>query len=145
MEAALQYDDRSFPPLLPRKLRVTRAKARTRKPGNPKSLSETRERSDAQAIDTTKAAQALKSFRGRAGHMLGKAGAAQLGPDEQQRSVPTQSADSKRVNSFVFEGHRATNSQGTSGSKIGSRKKGSKPKTRSSKRGAAWKALGRKH
>lgn len=123
VESALLYNDKKFPPLLPRKLRVTRAKKPKkalsgatllgkgterlyRKPGATKKSRETK---------TTSPVNGQKSGPGNVG----------LG--------------------FVFEGHRATKPAaqvGKNGQK--KRKHAVKPTTRSSRRGAAFKAAGGK-
>ncbi|KAF2465054.1 uncharacterized protein BDR25DRAFT_306906 [Lindgomyces ingoldianus] len=128
VEAALQYNDQKFPPLLPRKLRVVRAKGMKRRlDKNPAaSLTAKPQHPKAKSVYNAKVTGEQKSRLGRARAMLGKAGAF------------------KSAESFVFEGHRASSKQGTSGLKLGGKKKGGKPKTRSSKRGAAWKAAGGK-
>jgi nucleolar protein 12 len=78
-----------------------------------------------------------KSMQGRARKMLGRAGAAHVKKDGVMGS------SLKTPESFVFEGHRASRGQGLSGLKLGgSGKKKGKPRNRSSKRAAAWKASG---
>jgi nucleolar protein 12 len=77
---------------------------------------------------------------GRASKLLGRAGAAQL------RSGSGPQKGMRRPESFIFEGHRATAKQGTTGLKFNrsSKKKVGKPTTRSAKRGTAWKKSGGK-
>lgn len=80
---------------------------------------------------------------GRAEKLLGRAGAAQVrghsGRGERPNGV------SKTPEAVVFEGYRASSKQGKGTLKLGgSGKKQGKPRTRSSKRGAAFKASGRK-
>jgi nucleolar protein 12 len=83
-------------------------------------------------------------MQGRANKLLGRAGAAQARHGQKSLSGLGRpgSTPLRAPEAFVFEGHRASSKQGTSGLKLGGsgRKKGGKPKTRSSKRGAAWKA-----
>ncbi|ORY14563.1 hypothetical protein BCR34DRAFT_560225 [Clohesyomyces aquaticus] len=133
VEAALQYNDQKFPPLLPRKLRVVRAKGMKRRMDKkpivpPTAIGKPHLAKAASGVYNAKISDEQKSKLGRARAQLGKAGAF------------------KSAESFVFEGHRASSKQGKSGLKLGGKKKGAsgKPKTRSSKRGAAWKAGGGK-
>lgn len=124
VEAALQFDDQKFPPLLPRKLRVARAKAPKRKDKKPTPSSSRGKVSRSKAVYNAKISDEQKTNQGRARAMLGKAGASQSGE------------------AFVFEGHRASSKQGHSGLKLGGKKKGGKPMNRGSKRAAAWKKSG---
>lgn len=105
VEAALLYNDKKFPPLLPRKLRVTRARK-------------------ANKIDERK----------RSGETRGMA-----------HTKSRKGSESDKAKSFVFEGYRATK-QTTHNSKGGVRKRKhiTKPTTRSSRRGTAFKAAGGK-
>lgn len=143
MEAALLYHDKKFPPLLPRKLRVTRAKRiRKNAPGPASSrMSKSTPPGVPGQVYVPKVSSHLQSLRGRAGKLLGRAGAAQL--DQCTARVPssTRSTD-VGPNPSVFEGHRASSRHGGShGLKLaGSRARKEKPRTRSSKRGTAWKA-----
>ncbi|KAJ4345360.1 Nucleolar protein 12 [Didymosphaeria variabile] len=126
VEAALQFNDQKYPPLLPRKLRVSRARAekkkKERKPAGP-GPSKADEAKPKGAYNVKISAEE-KSQRGRAGAMLSKA------------------AKFKTAESFVFEGHRASSQQGTSVLKLGGKtKKG--PNGRKS-RSKAWKAGGGK-
>lgn len=126
VEAALQFNDQKYPPLLPRKLRVSRAKAQKSKPKKPAGPPPSRsnaEDSKQKGAYNAKISGEEKSQRGRAKAMLGKAAAF------------------KSAESFVFEGHRASSKQGTSGLKLGGKKKG--PNGRKS-RSKAWKASGGK-
>ncbi len=127
VEAALLYNDKKFPPLLPRKLRVTRA----RKPK-----------------EGRKPAHQLKDSSlhyGRPGFTRESQSNNEIlqvkGEAKGESSV--QSSKAKR---FVFEGYRATKAD-THNSKAGGlnkRKHGAKPTTRSSRRGAAFKTAGGK-
>jgi nucleolar protein 12 len=131
VEAALQFNEQKFPPLLPRKLRVVRAKAPKKKdkkplPSQAAKFSKSK-RGDKAGVYNPKATEEQKTQQGRAKAMLGKAGAF------------------KTAESFVFEGHRASAKQGTSGLKLGGKRKGKgKPSNRSTKRAAAWKDKGGK-
>jgi nucleolar protein 12 len=122
VEESLPLNGKNFPPMLPRKLRVTRARkiAKKREPSGP---------------DTKKSRvdEAQKTMQGRANRLLGRAGAAKVKAD---------ASSTIAGNSFVFEGHRAT--EGSSTIKMKQKSRGSKAKreSRSSKRAAAYKAAG---
>jgi nucleolar protein 12 len=160
VEKALLDNEKKFPPMLPRKLRVSRAKAQKRnaKPGSgrPGSNAKAAAPSGYQRKITQEEAAQL----GRQGRMVGKAGAAVLFKSQQKPAGPRDDnrpahslAGFKRPEAFVFEGHRATQKQGNTGLKLGGKgggkyKKGpqkqGKPTDRSAKRGAAFKAGGSK-
>ncbi|OCL11933.1 hypothetical protein AOQ84DRAFT_335121 [Glonium stellatum] len=144
VEAALQFNDKKFPPLLPRKLRVVRAKGIK---CNTKQSPSSSARPNSKSVYNPKVSPQERSMRGRASKLLGRAGAAQVRHGQRSFSKPGYpgSTSLKAPEAFVFEGHRASSKQGTSGLKLGGsgRKKGTKPKTRSSKRGAAWKTSGK--
>ncbi len=172
VEAALLFNEKKYPPMLPRVLRVVRAKAvrkttlasasrtgpnqRIARPGqkqlggyNPKVSSE------------------VSSFKGRASKLLGKAAAA-----AQFKSGANGTAIGKRgegvkdrktsgggkaegiagvlktPESIVFEGYRASAKSGKPrdlklGGSGGGKKKG-KPRTRGAKRASEWKKSGGK-
>lgn len=121
VEQALLLNEKKFPPLLPRKIRVTRARKMVKK------------REDSGGKDARKGDLAQKTLQGRAGKLLGRAGAAKL--KEAGRGGIA-------GNSFVFEGHRATENGSTMKVKTKSRGSKGKPKNRSSKRAAAYRAAG---
>jgi nucleolar protein 12 len=116
VEAALLLDGKKFPPLLPRKLRVTRAR----------KMSKKRDSTPRRAPTTDSAHSTL---RGRVKKLLGRAGAAKIRNDD---GTP-----------FIFEGQRAVEKtdqfkfkrRGSKGSK-------GKPKNRSSRRAEAYRASG---
>jgi nucleolar protein 12 len=160
VEKALLDNEKKFPPMLPRKLRVSRAKAQKRnaKPGSgrPGSAPKTAAPSGYQRKITQEEAAQM----GRQGKLVGKGVAAVLLKNQQKptggprddRPAPNL-AGFKRPEAFVFEGHRATQNQGNKGLKLGGKngnkgKKGpqkqGKPTDRSAKRGAAFKAGGSK-
>lgn len=125
VEAALLYNEQKFPPQLPRKLRVTRAKAPKKKDNKPAPRA-FKPKGEAGAYQA-KITDEQKTSQGRAMTMLSKAGV------------------SKAREAFVFEGHRASARQGNSGLKLGGKKKGKgKPSNRSTKRAAAWQTAGGK-
>ncbi|KAJ5092178.1 Nucleolar protein 12 [Penicillium alfredii] len=120
VEEALLLNEKNFPPLLPRKLRVTRARKMAKK--GPEA--------DAK---NPRMGEAQKTLQGRAGKLLGRAGAAKIKADGK---------GSIAANSFVFEGHRATEGNSSIKAKTKSRGSKGKPKNRSSKRAAAYRAAG---
>ncbi|RMZ66940.1 nucleolar 12 [Pyrenophora seminiperda CCB06] len=127
VEAALQLNEQKFPPMLPRKLRITRCKAEKKKdkPRGPPPSSKS-QRANGKAGYAPKLTEEQKSLQGRARSMLGKVAKAQT------------------KEGFVFEGHRASERQGKSGLKFkgsGGKKKG--PNGRKS-RSAGWKKSGGK-
>ncbi|KAK0250018.1 Nucleolar protein 12 [Friedmanniomyces endolithicus] len=165
VEAALLYNEKKFPPMLPRKLRVTRAKA-VKRNAKPDSGRPTNRGPNSTGYQR-KVTGEERSQAGRAGKLFGRAGAANMRKPPGRggrRGDPMHSADNpnntklgdgapraagiKRPEDFVFEGHRASNKSGKTGLKLGGKSKGKskgKPTTRSSKRGTAFKAgAGRK-
>ncbi|KAJ5658136.1 Nucleolar protein 12 [Penicillium longicatenatum] len=122
VEEALLLNEKKFPPMLPRKLRVTRARKVAKK------------REDSGGKDS-KMAEAQKTLQGRAGRLLGRAGAAK---------VKAEGKNTIAGNSFIFEGHRASEKGASSQMKVRGKSRGSKAKknARSSKRAAAYKAAG---
>ncbi|KAJ5558602.1 Nucleolar protein 12 [Penicillium sp. DV-2018c] len=125
VEQALPLNGKNFPPMLPRKLRVTRARKVIKK-----------KESSGPDAKRSRVDEAQKTMQGRATRLLGRAGAAK---------VKAEANSTIAGNSFVFEGHRAT--EGSSSIKMKQKSRGSKTKreSRSSKRAAAYKAAyGRK-
>ncbi|PFH58001.1 hypothetical protein XA68_14296 [Ophiocordyceps unilateralis] len=142
VEAALLLDGKKFPPMLPRPLRVTRAK-------DPRKtvLAQKRARDRAFAPNNTvrkskHAAAKDRAAVGRAGKLLGRAGAAL-----QRKSTPSEAvfAGKKSPEQIVFEGKRASVKDGRPKDlKLGKKSKGriAKPKSRSASRAAEWKKKG---
>ncbi|KAL2824503.1 hypothetical protein BDW59DRAFT_147439 [Aspergillus cavernicola] len=124
VEEALLLNDKRFPPMLPRKLRVVRAKKISKKPednqGPSKSL-----------------ADADRTLHGRAGKLFGRSSAARMKASGKK---------SISQNSLVFEGNRATSADGSSQIRVRTKNRGSKAKRdgRSKKRAAAYKDAGGK-
>lgn len=117
VEAALLLNDKKFPPLLPRKLRVTRAKKLREKPANP-----SREK------------PRLVHRGGPLGGTTPRVGGARTA-DERRSSQTTSSK-------LVFEGHRASKSSLNDNKQ--KKRRSVKITSRSAKRGAAFKASGGK-
>ncbi len=122
VEAALLYNDKKFPPLLPRKLRVTRAR-RPKKESKPPSAVQ---------------------HRGKHSRISGGA----RNSRKTKRVLPTEgerNGQSIKAKGFVFEGHRATKPAArVAKGAVKKRKPAAIPTTRSSRRGAAFKAVGGK-
>ena len=123
VETALLMNDKKYPPMLPRKLRVMRAKRTKQKViGGRDSNMDPRRRS------TDRYSKQDKRF----GNRSKPAGRAAAKPRTQE--------------GVVFEGHRASKASRESNLVSKHRKRHAvKPSTRSSKRGAAYKAAGGKH
>jgi len=151
--------------MLPRVLRVVRAKA-VRKTAlasqNSHPDSKRASNSNKERIYNPKVSSQVSSLQGRAGKLLGRAGAALL--KKREGSGANSMAMGKRGDgqkggngiegiaktpeSIVFEGYRASAKSGRPkdlkmGGGGGGKKKG-KPRTRSSKRGTEWKKGGGK-
>ncbi|KAI9872609.1 MAG: Nucleolar protein 12, partial [Pleopsidium flavum] len=148
VEAALLFNDKKFPPLLPRKLRVTRAKSIRKTSSystNTKPSARALSKDAPNQIYNPKATSEARSLQGRAGKLLGQAGAAQLTSKHRHNWEGSKNTGGqlRTPESIVFEGYRASIKHGKGGVKMKSSvKKQGKPKTRSSKRGAAYKASG---
>lgn len=127
VEAALQLNEKKFPPMLPRLLRVTRCKAEKKNKDKPRGPPPSKApKANGKTGYAPKLTEEQKSMQGRARSMLGKVAKAQT------------------KESFTFEGHRASEKQGKSGLKFkgsGGKKKG--PNGRKA-RSASWKKTGGK-
>jgi nucleolar protein 12 len=130
VEAALQFNEQKYPPMLPRKLRVTRCKAEKKKKDLPRraqpGTAANRTALGVKGGYQVKLTDEQKSAQGRALNMLGKVAKAQ------------------GKEGFVFEGHRAKEGQGKSGLKFkgsGGKKKGVNGRK---SRSTAWKSKGKK-
>jgi nucleolar protein 12 len=137
VEAALLYDGKKFPPMLPRKLRVSRARAQKRnsKPDSSASTSRPTANGYRRKVTSEEA-----SRNGRANKLFGRAAALQMKKDNKGGRQVSNGINAPEK--LVFEGHRASSKGGKSGLKLGrpGKKKPGKPTTRSAKRGAAFKA-----
>ncbi|KAG6005074.1 hypothetical protein E4U54_000418 [Claviceps lovelessii] len=148
VEAALLLDGKKFPPLLPRILRVARAKDPRKT-----ALAQERNRSKAHAADrqahstkyTPKQTPEQQAAAGRANKLLGRAGGFQ------HRRNATHGTNSSSSSSFanrdpsqklVFEGNRASVNDGRPRDlkfRKGKSRAKPKPKNRSARRAADWK------
>ncbi|KAJ4325111.1 Nucleolar protein 12 [Neodidymelliopsis sp. IMI 364377] len=126
VEAALQLNEKKFPPMLPRILRVTRCRAEKKKNDKPRGPPPSKERAGKNGVYQKKFSAEEKSQQGRAKAMLGKGGAAKV------------------RESFTFEGHRATEGQGKSGLKFKGANKNKKGVNGRKSRSSAWKSSAKK-
>jgi nucleolar protein 12 len=119
-------NDKKYPPLLPRKLRVMRAKNIKQNIRN--------------QVNSSKRGDGHRTSS-QAGKLLGKAGAAKIrhshtaGPKRQKIEQGTQPASE----TLVFEGVRAKSKDGKVGLKFGSKRKGKKAPRRT-QRSTSWKS-----
>ncbi|CZR54127.1 related to nucleolar protein 12 [Phialocephala subalpina] len=163
VEAALLFNEKKYPPMLPRVLRVVRAKA-VRKTALASAASRTESKKPKKdRVFVPKATSEFSSLKGRASKLLGKAGASQFkkagsgantmaigrrGDGEKSAGVE---GIAKTPESIVFEGFRASAKNGKpkdlkfgkGGGKKGGNK-GGKPQNRGAKRATAWKKSGGK-
>ncbi|OBT78996.1 hypothetical protein VF21_02447 [Pseudogymnoascus sp. 05NY08] len=161
VEAALLFNEKKFPPMLPRVLRVTRAKAMKKTANAQKRESAPRptikgsNNPNNVVIYNPKMSAQQQSLQGRAGKLLGRAGAAQFrkreeGGKSQERAGgvgQAVAAGIKGPEAFIFEGYRASSNSGKPKDlKLGGKnvKGKGKPKTRSSQRASDWKKTGGK-
>lgn len=99
----------------------------------------------ADAVYSPRIDPSASSLSGRAGKLLGRAGAAHLKGQfsMSKKKSPQGPGDvAKGPEQIVFEGYRASSKQGRGAKFGGSGKKQGKPRTRSSRRGAAFRAKG---
>lgn len=144
VEAALLYNEKKFPPMLPRKLRVTRAKA-VKRNVKPNSGRPTTRQSGVGYQRKITGEEASKI--GRTGKLFGRAAAAKVKRDSRSAGSsgdgrPQLSNGIQKPESFVFEGHRATSKSGKSGLKLGGG--GRKKKSGVTGRSSAFKGKGKK-
>ncbi|RDA94190.1 hypothetical protein CP533_6572 [Ophiocordyceps camponoti-saundersi (nom. inval.)] len=138
VEAALLLDGKKFPPMLPRPLRVTRAK-------DPRKTAAALKRTKEKAFSTpgrgSRSDVPNPTATGRAAKLLGRAGAALQRRNKAQGPL----AGKKSPEQIVFEGKRASAKDGRpSDLKLGRKSKGrtAKPKNRSTTRAAEWRKKG---
>lgn len=144
VEKALLYNEKKFPPLLPRILRVTRAKNLKKAAGQKEKGTANKRNGGSIASHSPKIPSQVQSLSGRAGKLLGRAGAAKVrAATEMHLASSKASGKAKSPESIVFEGYRASRLQGKGALKMrGSGKPQGKPQNRSSRRGAEFKAKG---
>jgi nucleolar protein 12 len=137
--------------MLPRILRVTRAKALKKTASAQKSDRPARQGSEKKGKDAVynpKLSSERQSLQGRAARLLGKAGAAQLkGRDEHDDQANKRIAGiAKSPEDIVLEGYRATPKSGRPKDlkfgKAGGAKRKADPRSKSRKRASDWKKKG---
>ena len=131
VEGALALDGKSFPPMLPRKVRVQRAKAQKR--NAVKGEAAARGTAGKGTGYKRKVTGEEASRAGRAGKLFGRAGADRVRKGKPRGGEGVTGANMevlgkkgegvKRPEDFVFEGHRAKSAGGKAGLKLGGRKK----------------------
>lgn len=143
MERALLFNDKKYPPLLPRRLRVTRAKNIT-KTASHGSREKRVKGPIVRGNYLPKPNSKSQSLSGRAGKLFGHAGAAQLranSNDEGHKRHPNGFGVAKSPEEIVFEGHRASENQGKGIlGKNKTSKKNKRVSTKRTKRSVAFKA-----
>jgi nucleolar protein 12 len=161
VEAALLFNEKKYPPMLPRILRVTRAKAfkktanAQKRDSAPRPFVKGSNNPNNVVIYNPKMTSQQQSLQGRASKLLGKAGASQFRKRDdavkresrpQSRAGPAEGI--KGPEAFIFEGYRASSNNGKPKDlKLGGKNvksKGGKPKTKSAKRASEWKKSGGK-
>ncbi|KAJ6446133.1 LOW QUALITY PROTEIN: RNA recognition domain-containing protein [Purpureocillium lavendulum] len=130
VESALLLDGKKFPPMLPRPLRVTRAK-------DPRKTALAQERANAKANGSDNKSRGMgykpkitpeqQAAAGRAGKLLGRAGAAQM--QRKNKAGFHGALDGKKTpEQIVFEGRRASSRDALSKDLKGRKGKGKKAK-----------------
>ncbi|KAJ3958366.1 Nucleolar protein 12 [Colletotrichum tropicale] len=158
VEAALLLDGKKYPPMLPRIMRVTRAKAPHKTALAMERSSKARGQAARGAPGSTsykaKITPEQQSMAGRASRLLGRAGAMRQQRKGGDRKPPRASGsgavpkdDIKAPEAFIFEGRRASAKDGrpkdlkfgNKRAKVKGRVQKSKPTGRGAKRAEAWK------
>ena len=117
-------NDKKFPPMLPRKLRVMRAKSI--------------KRNTSTFPNGNRGPEIDRTMSGRAGNLLGRAGAAHIRQNASNGAKPQKIEQGRQASEkIVFEGIRAKSNDGTAGLRFGGKRKG-KPKGRRAQRSADW-------
>lgn len=148
VEAALLCDGKKFPPMLPRKLRVTRAKRiGAGSEGVREGASRQRQKGGKARKDEKLFGQAVaaelrnveREKKKKIGQRDGSSG--RFGPGNDANAVPLgdRSGSGNAGTRMVFEGYRAKDGAKPA-FRMKGKKKGGKPKTRSSRRASAYKA-----
>ncbi|PNY23370.1 Nucleolar protein 12 [Tolypocladium capitatum] len=147
VESALHLDGKKFPPMLPRALRVTRAKD-PRKTATAQERAKARANASDAAVHNTKYRPKItpeqQAAAGRAGKLLGRAGAAMHRNKSRSDASNGAHTGMKTPEQVVFEGRRASSRDALSKDLKGKKLKGKpgKPKNRSARRATAWKKKG---
>ncbi|KAI6246935.1 Nucleolar protein 12 [Erysiphe necator] len=163
VEAALLLNEKKFPPMLPRVLRVVRAKSSSKTASvlANRSVKKKLPNTINSAIFNPKLSSEQLSLGGRASKLLGKSGAAKLRTESDTtilgntikypKSGPRKNLSlvgdkTKNLShGLVFEGHRArSTSVKLKKAKLGLKSKSKRPNTRSSRRASEWKSKNKK-
>ena len=130
MEKALSFNDKKFPPMLPRKLRVTRARKLKKATLSSKPIS-----AKPASSSTYKPKQSgqLSSLAGRANRLLGRAGGHDI-----RKKAKHGDFSFKSPEDIVFEGYRAVPNRGSKPTKEG--KKNNKRSDRRTNRSSSYRA-----
>ncbi|KAI1000807.1 Nucleolar protein 12 [Podosphaera aphanis] len=159
VESALLFNEKKFPPMLPRILRVVRAKAvgKTALAVAASRTNKTQSTTTKARIFNPKVTPEQASLHGRASKLLGRAGAANIKRSgasganatmigrQSEQNLFTENSAPRPPQSFVFEGHRASaGARKPSKLKTGSRsgRNVSKSTAKRSKRSSEWKKNG---
>jgi nucleolar protein 12 len=157
VEAALLFNDKKFPPLLPRKLRVSRAKKMRKAAAAAAPAAKSaavppasRKLGDNGAelgpVYVSKASASMKTLHGRADKLLGRGAAARLKANSNGAKAATRTrrdgggSHGAPMADVAPEGHRATKQDGQTKHKR--RASGGKKTRHGRQRSAAWKAAG---
>jgi len=134
VETALLYNEKKFPSMLPRILRVTRAKNIKKAAGRNEKGTGPKRKGESAAYYKPKTTSQIQSLTGRASKLLGRAGAAQIRAAGEKQVPPSNKINgiAKSPEAIIFEGYRASRQQGKGVLKMGgSGKKPGKPSARS--------------
>ena len=135
VERALIFNDKKYPPMLPRRLRVVKAKVFKKRPASGEKRGQyLRYQKRNSATSKPKASLAVRTISGRAPKLLGRAGSAQLKEKHNSDRIDV----AKTPDLFVLEGYRASRNMSKPMSMA---KKRAKPQSRSSRRGTEFKRL----
>ncbi|RDL38399.1 RNA-binding, RBD [Venustampulla echinocandica] len=148
VEAALLFNEKKYPPMLPRILRVVRAKAIKKTANASRANFKNPKPQGKGQIYNPKVPGEEASLHGRAGKLLGRAGAAKLRKEGsgangmvmgKRGGASAIGGVARTPENIIFEGYRASAKSGKPKDlKMGGGKKG-KPANRGAKRASAWK------
>ena len=138
VEKALLYNGKQFPPMLPRRIRVVRAKSFQRSIAGDKKNRPVKSQGSDAGTHKSKVPTTIQTSSGRATRLFGRAGAAQL----KDRHGGVEDSNPQTHSSFVFEGHRASQANAK---KDRLAKTPRKPRSRSSRRAAEFKRQRKKN
>ena len=151
VEKALLYNDKKFPPLLPRKLRVVRAKNLQSKSQPDWAAASTKaghlgmQKVARRKLPLQSGGNGEQSHRGRVRKMSHQSGAIDLGAAGPRSLAPphmSRGTRSRSKETFAFEGNRDSRKHKTQNLRRGKASRRKSNQNRSAKRGAARKAKG---